>query len=184
MSKVFRWMVLGGVGALVVTLGLLGAGMAVAEESEGEGRSCSRERGHGTGRMMAAVDELDLTEEQQASLDALREMRSERSEFRREMRGGCFRDVLAGLSDGEVDAESVHADIDARFDEARGTAHERADLALAFFDSLDEEQKTLLIAEMQSVRERCQERCGQDGRCGERCRGDDCRRGCRRAVEQ
>lgn len=161
-----RWVALAGFGVLVLAVGMMGAGLAGAEEGEDSGQG-ARERGpccRGGAGMASMVEDLDLGEDQQALLEEAQALSSEQRRTRRSRgRDGGF----GGLLDTELDAETVHADIDARFEEARALAHAAADARIAFLDSLDEDQRQMLS-------ERTQQR---GARMRGECEGDRCRRG-------
>ncbi len=161
-----RWVALAGFWVMVLAVGMMGAGLAGAEEGE-RVRAEANERGpccRGGRGMASMAAELDLSEEQQVLFDEVQALSSEQREARRpQRRGGRFGDLVGG----ELDAQTVHADIDARFDEARSLAHAAADARIAFHDSLDEDQREMLA-------ERAQQR---GSRMRGECEGDRCRRG-------
>ncbi len=157
-----RWAAMAGFGVIVLAVGMMGAGLAGAEEEDGEGRGpCCR-----GGRGAALAEELGLDEEQQAMLEEAQEYKRERRSMRRAQRGAG---MFAGLADGEMDADSIHADIDERFEEARTQAHAAADARIAFWDSLDDTQRQQLTEHLE-----------QQGSRGQRMRGPCAEDGCRR----
>ena len=166
MRKFARWMAFGSVGFLVVALGIVGAGMAVAEESGAEEEATSQRRGRAPSMRTVAriADNLELDEQQQGYLDEMKELRKSERSARRAVGGGCMKDVMKAMKDENADADAVHAAIDARFAQARGSAHARANTMIAFFSSLDPQQKAALLEEMKNARSERQSRMRGEGR--------------------
>jgi len=163
-------MAFGSVGLLVLALGIVGAGMAVAEEGGDEEVTAER-RGRGPSmRSVARVaDQLELSAEQRGYLDEMKQMRKSKRGAKRAMRGACMKDIMKSVKGESVDADSVHAAIDERFAQAQVSAHARADLMITFFSSLDEQQRATLLEEMKSARSERQARMRSEGQDGKRC---------------
>jgi hypothetical protein len=169
-----RWVALAGFGVMVLAVGMMGAGLAGAEEGEVV-QAEANERGpccRGGRGMASMAEELDLSEAQQALFDEVQALTGEQREARRsQRRGGRFGDLVGD----EADAETLHADIDARFDEARELAHASVDARIAFHDSLDEDQLEMLAERGQQRGSRMRGECE-----GDRCRRGSSERGARR----
>jgi Spy/CpxP family protein refolding chaperone len=174
-----RWMVFGGVAVVVLALGLLGTSIAVAQEDaepafaagDEDGakkarrgqRSQRQGRGKGLRQLSKAASQLDLSAEQQSLLDAVVAGEKERREARRASRGEGMKSEMGSFEDGAIDANAVHARIDDRFDAGRFAAHQKADSLIAFFNSLDADQRAEFEALMEKARERRSARQGQRG---------------------
>ncbi len=152
----------GVVGVALLALGLLGAGAAFADEEESD---CSggRCRGPGSGRLLSMAAELELDEDQTARLTTVRELVREQRQERR--RGAGFEILSDALETGELDPDAVHARIDERMDAKRATAHSVADELIALFDSLDEEQRVAMAAQMEDRQSQRSERRARRGHC-------------------
>lgn len=161
-----RWMAMAGFGVMVLAVGMIGAGLAGAEEGEEEQRgSCCRGM-----RGMDMAEDLGLDEEQQAMLEEVQEFKRDRRQTRRGQRGAG---MFEGIVDGELSADEIHAGIDEQFEEARAQAHAAADARIAFWDSLDEEQRQALTEHLE-----------QRGPRGSRMRGPCGEEGCRRGQAE
>ena len=79
-----------------------------------------------------------------------------------------MKDVMKSMKGESVDAAAVHAAIDARFAQAQVSAHARADTMIAFFSSLDEQQRSTLLEEMKNARSERKARMRGEGREGRR----------------
>jgi len=92
-----------------------------------------------------AMSQLDLTADQQAALESIRddlkgEMRGHRDERQADKDGW-----LEALRSGEIDRAAVHADIDTRAAERLALSHQVLDRVLDVYDSLTPEQKLELV---------------------------------------
>lgn len=129
--------------------------------------AASGHRGGPFGPGMARLaDSLDLTDDQQAMVDEMREEARTQMQAHREDRESGKEEIKALLSQETMDAEVVHTMIDDRINEMSGFAHDMADKFIALHATLDEDQRTQLIETMDEVAERHSERRGRHG--GER----------------
>ncbi|MFT5681896.1 MAG: Spy/CpxP family protein refolding chaperone [Myxococcota bacterium] len=109
-------------------------------------RSGKRDR-RGGGKMMAAIESLDLTDDQRSQLDALKAERPERSGNGRQGRG-----EKVDLFSSEIDRDAAHASLEARYQERLGRAHTELDQTLDVLDILTPEQRLALKAEQKGER--------------------------------
>ena len=166
--KVTRFVGLAGLAALVLTLGAVGGGMASAQEEQ-DGRSRQRDgRGPAAGRLLSTAAEMDLSQDQIAKLEALREVVRANREMGRERRGNGQPVGMDALKSGQLDPDAVHAAIDQRFDESRARAHAAATSRMAFIGSLDADQRAALIEKMEEGRSNRRERARKGRRGADR----------------
>ena len=104
---------------------------------------------HPGARMMKAVEQLDLTDDQRSQLEALKaEHRPEGKrgkQGRKGKRGGGER---VDLFSDTVDREAAHAQLDARYAERLERAHTQLDRALDVLSILTPEQRAELKVSM------------------------------------
>jgi Spy/CpxP family protein refolding chaperone len=144
------------------TFGALAAigSQAIAGNGYGPGRGMGPgmgpgAEGFGPGAHLAALlDDLDLTEAQQAEAEALK---AELRETFQAHRGEHERDMdtaIAALQADPVDARAIHNLIDARHKSMIATAHDMADAVLEFYGTLDATQRAVLLDRIERARER------------------------------
>ncbi len=132
-------------GFVVATVGLGGVA-AFAGEGHGGRREVIR----------SLVDAADLSPEQRQALRDLREEEREGREALRAERGEVLRDVV-DIAEAGADPEALEALLDARIEVHREALHQSLDRALAFWSSLDDQQRADVLA---AVRELEAERRG------------------------
>ena len=111
------------------------------------------------------ADELDLSAEQKVYFDEVQEFKKAKRQAKRAGRGG--NSLLDDMADGGIDARTVHAGIDERFEMGRTNAHAAADAKIAFLNSLDDGQLALLA---QKRAERIERKKDKKQRKGKRAR--------------
>jgi len=159
-GRLGKGLALGGLGMAVLAMGLLVSGIAWAGGPGG--KRCQMMEKH---RAML-VEDLDLTEEQQAQLDGIHELIRSKHEAHEGERGEHFDQVLDAVESGEIDEQAVHDHIDAKVDEMRASLHEIADEVIVFVASLDEEQRATLVVKLEDFRERMERFHASGGPCG------------------
>lgn len=166
-----RILSVGIMGVALMALGVLGIGAALAEEGESDSES-GRCRGSGSGRLMSMAADLELDEDQTARLETVRELVREQRRDRRGRGGPGFEIVSEALETGELDPDEIHARIDESLDAKRATAHAVADEMIAFFESLDEDQRAAMAAQIEERQGERSERRARRGHCRGEADGD------------
>jgi Spy/CpxP family protein refolding chaperone len=146
------------------TLGALTAigGQAIAGHGPGPGPSMGRgmgmdagPEGFGPGAHLAALlEDLNLSEAQQADADALKAELRETFQAHHGERERDMDTVVDALQADPVDARAIHELIDARHKSMITTAHEVADAVLEFYGTLDATQRAVLLDRIERARER------------------------------
>ncbi|NJL27636.1 MAG: apolipoprotein A1/A4/E family protein [Thermoanaerobaculia bacterium] len=102
-------------------------------------------------KMMQLIDDLDLTPEQQAHVEAIHQILAERGEERREHHGEHAQRILERLEQGSLSSEEVRPVIDGHIEQFRGVAYAISDELIALVNSLDETQRATLRAHVQEM---------------------------------
>ena len=118
---------------------------------------------------MRLMDKLELTEEQEAELDSMRQ--SHQEELKASHRGEKKAEVLQMLADQDLDREAVHAAIDAQIDAKAELLHAHSDDYLDFIEALDADQQAELAELAEGILKRMEARSeGDDASEGRRSR--------------
>ncbi|MFT5681196.1 MAG: Spy/CpxP family protein refolding chaperone [Myxococcota bacterium] len=146
----------------------LGAFAAIGTQAVASGH-----RGGPFGPNMARLaDALDLTDDQQAMVDEMREDARAQMKGHREDREASKAELKTLLSQETMDADVVHGMIDDHIAEMSGFAHDMADQFISLHATLDADQRAALIETVEEAAERHgsrhSERSGERGERGER----------------
>lgn len=106
------------------------------------------------GHMGRLIEQLDLTPEQQAQAEALRDEGKAERESAHEQRSQMKQAIMAELESGEPNRRSIHKLLDDSMDAKRDAMHARADQMLDFYATLSPEQQATLLEEMAEMKER------------------------------
>lgn len=133
------------------------------------GAQAAASPGFGHGRHLARlIQQLDLTDDQQAQAEEIRDAMRSHHEAARAERDERRDDMLAMLGSADVDRDAVHAEIDAKSAEKTAFIHEMADMFLDLHASLDDEQRATLVEQAEEAAERMEQHRGERGERGER----------------
>ncbi len=131
---------------------------AIAQAGQGRGPSQQAERTRMAqgpmGRLGALVQELDLTEDQQARAKQIRADVREIATAQKGDRGEDLEGLMEALQARPADARTVHALIDSRQARRVEMAHSFADAALELWGILDDEQRAIVLDRMDDLDER------------------------------
>ena len=141
-----------GVVLIVMAAGvLMVVGCQGAEEAEAEQEPAPTMADR---RIDALASELELDEDQRQRLETIRDTVHERRDAMRAERDEAIEEHLEALESGEIDADEVHARIDEKVDEVRGTIHEVADQIIALVETMDDEQRARAASKLRTFHER------------------------------
>ena len=142
---------------------------AVADPSvsgEEAHQAAPQERAKKGAPFMRLMDKLDLTESQQAELDA---MRAEHQQERRSLkRSGSKGQILQMISSTPIDREGVHLAMEQQSEAQSELMHAHTDDYLDFIEALDPEQRVQLAELSAQISERKARGQGGEGRRGKR----------------
>jgi len=137
------------------TLGAVAALGAQAVAGPGPGRGMGPGPGRGAmERIEALMQELDLTEAQQAEAAALRDELRETFQAHRADRDEDAAVLKQALLAEPTDARAIHALIDERHARMTETAHGVADAMLEFWAVLEPDQQAVLVDRLDRLVER------------------------------
>jgi Spy/CpxP family protein refolding chaperone len=148
------------VGAAAVALVVAGA-VGVRAGSGPCSGMLARMHGHLGGGPMGGVHEqfeqivqkLNLTPEQQAYVDRARSVIESRLQEMEPRHAEELNALVASIGDGTLDRMQVRAKIDAHLEQARGVAYDVSDELVAFVNSLDANQRSMLKDELTKMHE-------------------------------
>jgi Spy/CpxP family protein refolding chaperone len=144
------------------TLGAVAAlgTQAIAGPGMGPGSGVGYGRGVGAGghgpmaRIDALMEDLDLTEAQQAEASALRDELRETFMAHRADRDEDAETLRQALQTEPTDAKAIHALIDTRHAAMLETAHDVAEAVLEFWAVLEPTQRAVVLDRIERLRER------------------------------
>ncbi len=110
------------------------------------------------GRVAALIQELDLSEEQEARAKQLREELRESTRDTRPDRGEDMQTLARALEGEQPDSEAIHAMIDERMANRTQTAHATADSLLEFYSLLEPEQRAVVLERLDELEGRREQR--------------------------
>lgn len=133
------------------------------------GAQAAASPGLGHGRHLARlIQQLDLTEDQQAQAAEIREAMQGHHEEMRAERESRRDEMLGLLGSASVDREQVHAEIDAKLAEQSTFMHDMADRFLDLHASLDDAQRATLVEQAEQAAERMEQHRSEHGERGSR----------------
>ncbi|MFH1464846.1 MAG: Spy/CpxP family protein refolding chaperone [Pseudomonadota bacterium] len=137
---------------------------AIAGNGPGHGRGMGPGMGMGMGagaegfgpgaHLAALLEDLNLTEAQQAEAGALKVELRETFQAHRDDRDQDMEAAMQALQTTPVDAKAIHSLIDTRHARMAATAHDVADAVLDFYADLDASQRAVLLDRVQRAQER------------------------------
>ena len=126
---------------------LAGSSLAAEQQARPEARAGKRGKMRSPGaKMMMAVEQLDLSPEQRSQLEALKSQH--RPERKSAGRSGTKSRAGGDLLSGEVDRDTAHAKLDARYQDRLARAHIQLDRTLDVIEILTPEQRAELKVAM------------------------------------
>lgn len=112
----------------------------------------------GGANLARLLQNLDLTDEQQAQAEEIRQTMRTHKQAQRSERTERRDDLLDMLGDAQIDRDAVHAQIDAQAAEKLSFAHEMADMVIDLHATLDEGQREQLVETIAEGMERMEQR--------------------------
>ncbi len=159
----------GGLKAALLGLALLALtliGFSVAAGAGGGGWFAGHGRGGGHDiHAMAAnlIAKLDLRHDQQVFVDSLHETLSSLHHARAEHGPEHLHQVLQRITAGDLDPAEGRAMVDQHIEHLRTAGYQISDDLAALMNSLDEQQRALLVEHFDTLREAHQMLLGRDG---------------------
>jgi hypothetical protein len=118
-------------------------------------------RGHHRGaqgraerEVQALVDELELSPEQLQRVEQVKTLIHEHHRQAGEEREAHFQRIRQAIAQGNVDASEVQQEMDEKIDEMRQLAHSVTDELVPLVNSLNDEQRELLLAKLDRLHSR------------------------------
>ncbi|MEL6343224.1 MAG: periplasmic heavy metal sensor [Myxococcota bacterium] len=115
--------------------------------------------GHpGRAQLQRLIADLDLSEDQQAQVDELKQMMRDHHLSKHDDRMARHDDMVSMLQQENLDRDAVHAEIDARAADKLDFAHMMADEMMDLHSTMTPAQKATLAEKADTFHERMQER--------------------------
>ena len=127
-------------------------------EHRGQGQGAQQRQGQKGAPFMRLMDKLELTEAQEAELEALRDAHKDERQASRE--DVSMRGVLEMLADQSLDRSEIHRVIDDRAASQTELMHDHVDDYIDFIESLDSAQQQDLAQMAERLMQRASERNG------------------------
>jgi Spy/CpxP family protein refolding chaperone len=125
---------------------------------EGQGKGSEQRQGQKGAPFMRLMDQVELTEPQEAELDALRD--SHKDERHANRKDSSMGGVLEMLADQSLDRSEIHRVIDVRATSQTELMHDHVDDYIDFIESLDPTQYMELAQMAEGLVQRAAERQG------------------------
>ena len=106
------------------------------------------------------VQDLNLSAEQMAKGEEVKERVTARMKDMRKQRQAGFEELANELASGQIDRRAVHKLADRRFDAMASSIHASIDDILDFVDTLDPQQKETLINDLRTIKSGSRSRRG------------------------
>ena len=147
-----------------VGLGSVGtlAGSALATPGDGGGRTAGKSGGR-SAMIEKLVQDLNLDAAQMAKGQEVKERITARMSDMRQQRKAGFEELANELASGPVDRRAVHKLADRRLDAMANNIHASIDDILDFVDTLDPQQKEMLITDLRTIKSGSGSRRGARG---------------------
>jgi Spy/CpxP family protein refolding chaperone len=142
------------------------AGSALATPGGGPQGGGQQAGGRGGGKAAMVeklVQDLNLSPEQMAKGEEVKERVSARMKDMRQQRKAGFEELANELSSGPVDRKAVHKLADRRLDTMSNNIHASIDDILDFVDTLDPQQKETLVNDLRTIKSGSGSRRGARG---------------------
>jgi hypothetical protein len=130
------------------------------DRGQGQGKSAQQRQGQKGAPFMRLMDKVELTEFQEAELEALRDTHKGERHASRE--DASMRGVLEMLADQSLNRSAVHRVIDDRAASQTELMHSHVDDYIDFIESLDSAQQLDLAQMAEGLIQRASERNGSE----------------------
>jgi hypothetical protein len=145
-----------------VGLGSVGTLAGSALATPGQGGTGGRSGGR-SAMVEQLVQDLNLSAEQMAKGQEVKERVTARMKDMRQQRKAGFEELANELANGPIDRRAVHKLADRRLDAMGSNIHASIDDILDFVDTLDPQQKETLINELRTIKSGSGSRRGARG---------------------
>lgn len=146
-----------------VGLGSVGTLAGSALATPGGGAQTGGRGGAKSAMVETLVQDLNLSAEQMAKGQEVKERVAARMKDMRQQRKAGFEELANELASGQIDRRAVHKLADRRLDAMASSIHASIDDILDFVDTLDPQQKETLINDLRTIKSGSGSRRGARG---------------------